>query len=940
MLYACICAAARRATVAHRALPASIARLAPGQTGWRHASTWSSTRSSSVHRVQQQQLQLAHRADSQRRAHEDERQQRTLAVYSDPYLLSSKIKALVEAEQIADAVDLLRHQRPSVQSTPAWNMILGHYSRLGRWNRTWSLYNDMKKVGCAPNERTYGYLFSALRTSSSEHRASLASELFANIPRELVSNYVVNNYIKLLSTVGKYDEMMRVYRKYPELHDPVTFSIVIYAATKQKDIEGGFAVWGDYIRWLEKLLARHGGRYDPGRTDGPEYLLDVPLFMALAGLCRQATKISQAVYPLHLLHRLLNLAPPDALVPTSVAMPPLALQNPSTMEVLTPKGLQELLLLCRAYEGKLRAHAFVNPLAVADTSDVPQVSYTLHYLLNFAQVVHPGSLSFHITESALLQSNNRALLQAYFRQMHAPHIPSLDGQVLVTNPRPTAHANDDHDVAADSMRHANNPVQWSPLYPPVRTRFYTLAPEATAAVRKAVTPENIHLEGHRPHRVTRDSLSMVACSLALPTQVERTLTGPQLRAYVDRLGEWVDYLVKTMFVVQQDQPLTYRQVHYLMRVCRRYMELRSHFPLPFSEKLAARPSAPQAQRDYIRLTHVSKSQVKTDAEADTEQYAPDDATPHTVGSSDYVLWYDRAADGQASSDLSDDARCGRWYSQHPATYLFTMLRLDDNNLPQQSWLQQFRNDVDSDESETIPSATVSEQRLASTHDMVESARLFVEAYRECGLVHQRHSVSTQLLRERLTHIDDWKFQQTKKLRDRGLPLVRRGFNDQLPSRTSSHPYYKFQRGEVTETYVDPRAEFRAEEDEAERLKRAAEMERQKRARAEAARERKRRLQEAQAAQRERRAQRPPWWDRRDRTRGAATHRDTAERMPGWTAASTVKSQGETKPTRKESPVILDMRQVKVVPQWKIKLADKLGKKAKLASRDRGQVKRT
>jgi len=82
----------------------------------------------------------------------------------DSYWYSEKMVKFIDFGRTEDAVALLdemkfHHIQPT---TPVYNTLLGGYSREGDLTKTMKLYNQMKKHGVKPDERTFSLLFSAL----------------------------------------------------------------------------------------------------------------------------------------------------------------------------------------------------------------------------------------------------------------------------------------------------------------------------------------------------------------------------------------------------------------------------------------------------------------------------------------------------------------------------------------------------------------------------------------------------------------------------------------------------------------------------------------------------------------------------------------------------------------------------------------------------------
>ena len=391
----------------------------------------------------------------------------------------------------------------------------------------------------------------------------------------------------------------------------------------------------------------------------------------------------------------------------------------------------------------------MNTLTADQEADQATPSYALHYLLNFAQVVQPDDRCIDITASGLMQADQRALLQAFYRQLFAPEIPSLEGDVLVTRPQAPQQLTKALTGADEGVRLANNLVQWSPLHPPVRTRFYSLVDESDSAEKTVITPQSFSVNGCVPP-LLHHAISSVASSYGLPSLRERALSSKQLQPYSDRLGEWANELITRMYRVDPNSRLTFRQVHHLMRACRHYMELRSRFPPPFvnedlvpANKAAETPKHGGKSKLFLSLRRSHISIAEPRVALTTQQAAEDDNVMLDMRSShgqhgdsgQHVWWYDRERNGRPSTDLSDKARALRWRQQHPAVKLVEFLRLDDEDHTIEQFLADLRKDISTEEAASqvyTPGATV----LKSDEDMVESLRLFLETAREVGVPHR------------------------------------------------------------------------------------------------------------------------------------------------------------------------------------------------------------
>ncbi|ORX90657.1 hypothetical protein K493DRAFT_339880 [Basidiobolus meristosporus CBS 931.73] len=200
-----------------------------------------------------------------------------ITVPKDAYLMSDKIKKLASNDKLADAIALVMNSPLRAQSTVVWNHLIDECGKKQMVGKAFKLFQEMKRRGHAPNEKTFTILINACANSVSASPTALqkALELYnkmvqSDSPPSLVHT---NTLIKACSRAGDMKTLADSYNSLdtrgPGAPDVVTYNLVISAFAHKGGDDGfkfAFQVWEDFrrdLRQYEKSQVKRQDDYDP-----------------------------------------------------------------------------------------------------------------------------------------------------------------------------------------------------------------------------------------------------------------------------------------------------------------------------------------------------------------------------------------------------------------------------------------------------------------------------------------------------------------------------------------------------------------------------------------------------------------------------------------------------------------------------------------------------
>ncbi|KAL5339564.1 hypothetical protein BJX70DRAFT_148362 [Aspergillus crustosus] len=207
----------------------------------------------------------------------------------DRVILAERIQRLLREDDIAMAAELVRAaQHARIDCIAGWNHILGYCLDLKNPKAAFRFWNDMKKRGRMPDERSYTIMFEGLsraRKNDSINPVSTAITIYKSIFNAQTSskpNIIHTNV--LLKVCWQHEDMEALWKVASELPEDgpgspnsTTYSIILnaicdsverYAATLQKHesmtarnkqlsgVAEGKRIWADVVyRWKRGQLA-------------------------------------------------------------------------------------------------------------------------------------------------------------------------------------------------------------------------------------------------------------------------------------------------------------------------------------------------------------------------------------------------------------------------------------------------------------------------------------------------------------------------------------------------------------------------------------------------------------------------------------------------------------------------------------------------------------
>ncbi|KAL1920645.1 uncharacterized protein VTP21DRAFT_1022 [Calcarisporiella thermophila] len=179
--------------------------------------------------------------------------------FKDPFLLSDKINQFIKRGQLDDAINLVKSTTISSQSDVVWNKLIQECSRAKRTRLAFRVYNEMKRRGFKPTDRTYTLLLESLANNpTSPDTVEQATALYNQIsdPEDTPPSIIhTNAYLKVLSRAGNPSAVLRIYdtmpKKGPLSPDNITFQIVIGSLAHKGGDEAfhsAMAVWEDLFK--------------------------------------------------------------------------------------------------------------------------------------------------------------------------------------------------------------------------------------------------------------------------------------------------------------------------------------------------------------------------------------------------------------------------------------------------------------------------------------------------------------------------------------------------------------------------------------------------------------------------------------------------------------------------------------------------------------------
>lgn len=171
----------------------------------------------------------------------------TVRRYDDPYLLSQTVKMLLDKNDRATAVQLVKDQYTRVQTPAVWNLLIAHEAKQGHTRQVQRLYNDMKKRGVTPNGQTYTMVLSSQQPNDAE-------EMYEKMDSANVIH--TNALLSKFSAADQFDRLWNLYGSMPlggpNGPDQRTHTIVLSALEKSKDANA----FHNTMFVLNKILAR------------------------------------------------------------------------------------------------------------------------------------------------------------------------------------------------------------------------------------------------------------------------------------------------------------------------------------------------------------------------------------------------------------------------------------------------------------------------------------------------------------------------------------------------------------------------------------------------------------------------------------------------------------------------------------------------------------
>ncbi|KAI9188696.1 hypothetical protein H9P43_000117 [Blastocladiella emersonii ATCC 22665] len=230
--------------------------------------------------------------------------------FSDAYLLAEHVKRRIRQNRIDEALLDIRASPRANAEAPVWNLVLLHLARQGMYRKSMDLFNEMKKRGARPDERTWAHLFESLANSASPpaKKATDARALLTRIAPEaattsdsgfiqrgksLLNPVVFNGYLKALARSGQVDLLVEsiTANQHENAFDQATFTIALntVARTRTPNFEANAAAVVDHT------LAYIHGAAKPA--------FDAELLCALCAVAQKSADAQLAALPLHLVQR-------------------------------------------------------------------------------------------------------------------------------------------------------------------------------------------------------------------------------------------------------------------------------------------------------------------------------------------------------------------------------------------------------------------------------------------------------------------------------------------------------------------------------------------------------------------------------------------------------------------------------------------------------------
>ncbi|KAK9353297.1 hypothetical protein V1523DRAFT_411585 [Lipomyces doorenjongii] len=141
----------------------------------------------------------------------------------DPYVLAEKIKKALEKGQLTESVTLARDGRD--QSTVSWNYIIQHEFQNKHVSAALGYFNEMRKRGAAPNDRTFTIVLNGLAINADTAPTAVQKclRIFAYITdqkRVKVNNFHLNAALKVCASALDVDAMWQVLEMADNLVEP------------------------------------------------------------------------------------------------------------------------------------------------------------------------------------------------------------------------------------------------------------------------------------------------------------------------------------------------------------------------------------------------------------------------------------------------------------------------------------------------------------------------------------------------------------------------------------------------------------------------------------------------------------------------------------------------------------------------------------------------
>ncbi|CAG8545637.1 5402_t:CDS:2, partial [Acaulospora morrowiae] len=281
-----------------------------------------------------------------------------LELPTDPYILAEWVQNLGNANKLDDAISIVWHSKKEAQSEVVWNHLIVECVKKKEVKMGFRLFNEMKKHGFVPNDRTFTILLNGLAdylpyADNIAQARSLISKMNSSTksrPVEL-NVYHVNCLLKLCSRLNNFDALQENFNEMINIGDwtpnQETFTIMLNACARQG--EKGFLVAVQLWNHINSIIGDHRKsakeNNQPRESDGygPELgitlEMDDELVRAMLLVCRKTENYDKGF---EIIRNVYGLASSDedllhkAMAPSSI----------SYRSIMNEKSVDIMLSLC------------------------------------------------------------------------------------------------------------------------------------------------------------------------------------------------------------------------------------------------------------------------------------------------------------------------------------------------------------------------------------------------------------------------------------------------------------------------------------------------------------------------------------------------------------------------------------------------------------------